>query len=220
VLRDRIGWTGPMTEVFAYPSFAAALAAEERPGKEGLVVESLVGGGMLKLKQADYIAMHRIVTGVTARSLWEFLAINACAHVAQPSADETLVDYLVHELRTGPKRIEEVLAAGPDWLDTYLAGVPEEFGDWVLATVHRLAEGALRRLVELCALYLRVSPTGAIRYLTPETRFAFVRAAQDVTSDWRLLMAIHDGEERHTWAWREVYPEPESPFRDRVEAAA
>ena len=53
-----------------------------RPNAEGVVVRYLDGpltGTMVKLKQADYVAMHRIVAGYTPRRLWERCAVHDVA---------------------------------------------------------------------------------------------------------------------------------------------
>jgi RNA ligase len=70
---DGWGWPGPVIDTFEYGTFADALAAKPRPGKEGLVVHLLDSDQRIKLKQADYIRLHRIVTGLNARTVWEHL---------------------------------------------------------------------------------------------------------------------------------------------------
>lgn len=64
-------WPGPRTQVFAYRTLREALEAEPRPNAEGVVVRFPESGAMLKLKQADYMELHRIVTGLNARVVWE-----------------------------------------------------------------------------------------------------------------------------------------------------
>jgi RNA ligase len=75
IMRAAIGWTGPLIAVMPYATLAEALAAEPRPNSEGLVV-TWPGGGWsrVKVKQEDYVRLHRIVTGLTARVIWEHLA--------------------------------------------------------------------------------------------------------------------------------------------------
>ncbi|MEU6261840.1 RNA ligase [Saccharopolyspora shandongensis] len=65
------GWTGPTTEVFGYTTLADALTAKPRPGMEGLCVRFLDEDRVVKIKQGDYIALHRIVTGLSEKSVWE-----------------------------------------------------------------------------------------------------------------------------------------------------
>lgn len=66
-----LGWAGPVAEVFEYRTMREALEAEPRDGKEGFVVHFLNSDVRVKIKQEDYIALHRIVTGLNARSVWE-----------------------------------------------------------------------------------------------------------------------------------------------------
>lgn len=67
-------WPGPRVDAFAYATFAEALAAPPRPGKEGLVVWFPETDQRVKIKYDDYVALHRIVTGLNARVVWEVLA--------------------------------------------------------------------------------------------------------------------------------------------------
>lgn len=67
------GWPGPVAQVFEAATFADALALPPRPNAEGVVVRCLQTGGMIKLKQADYVALHKIVTGLAARTVWQHL---------------------------------------------------------------------------------------------------------------------------------------------------
>lgn len=67
-----LGWTGPVTQVFPYRNIAEAFAAEPRPNAEGFVVRS--GTEIVKIKQVDYIELHRIVTNLTPLSLWRRLS--------------------------------------------------------------------------------------------------------------------------------------------------
>lgn len=66
-------WPGPKAKVFSYGTFEEALSAQPRQGAEGLVVHFPDRDMRLKLKQADYVALHRIVTGLNERAVWAFL---------------------------------------------------------------------------------------------------------------------------------------------------
>lgn len=66
-------WPGPRAEVFPYRTLADALAAKPRPNAEGLVVHFVVTDDRLKIKQEDYVALHRIVTGLNERTVWQHL---------------------------------------------------------------------------------------------------------------------------------------------------
>lgn len=67
-------WPGPKADVFRYASFKEALAAEPRKNSEGLVVHFRDSDVRVKIKQDDYVALHRIVTGWNERTIWERLS--------------------------------------------------------------------------------------------------------------------------------------------------
>jgi RNA ligase len=67
-------WPGPVVESFGYATFAEALAAPPRPGREGLVVHFIDADQRVKIKYDEYVRLHRLVTGLTARTVWEVLA--------------------------------------------------------------------------------------------------------------------------------------------------
>jgi RNA ligase len=67
-------WPGPRAEVLPEKTMTDVLKRTDRQGAEGVVVRITDGpdkGLMFKLKQADYVAAHRIVTGLNARTVWE-----------------------------------------------------------------------------------------------------------------------------------------------------
>lgn len=66
-------WVGPRAQVFKYKTFGEALATPPRTNAEGVVVHFTETNERVKIKQADYVALHRIVTGLNARSVWEHM---------------------------------------------------------------------------------------------------------------------------------------------------
>lgn len=67
----QIAWPGPVTEVWKYDRFVDALSFPDREGKEGVVIRS--GRNIVKLKQADYVELHRIVTNLSPKTIWSML---------------------------------------------------------------------------------------------------------------------------------------------------
>lgn len=68
-----ITWNGPVAEVFPFDTFVDALANwPHREGKEGVVIRS--GNKMVKLKQADYLELHKLVTNASPKTVWQQLA--------------------------------------------------------------------------------------------------------------------------------------------------
>lgn len=67
------GWPGPVVESFAYATLAEALAAPARAGREGLVVHFPETDERVKIKYEDYVRLHRLVFGLSARTVWDVL---------------------------------------------------------------------------------------------------------------------------------------------------
>lgn len=70
---QRMGWRGRRADVFEAATLADALAMMPRPNAEGVVVRDIQSGAMIKIKQDDYVALHKIVTGLNARVIWQHL---------------------------------------------------------------------------------------------------------------------------------------------------
>ena len=69
--RFTMDWPGPVTKTFSAWTFEDALKLPPRDNAEGIVIHFLSTDERVKLKQEDYVALHRIVTGMTDRSVWE-----------------------------------------------------------------------------------------------------------------------------------------------------
>ncbi|NUT31699.1 MAG: 2'-5' RNA ligase [Hamadaea sp.] len=111
----RVGWPGPQVETFTYATFGAALAAPARPGREGLVVHAPASGERVKIKYEDYLRLHKIVTGLTARTVWEALvAGSTVAEICAPLPDEfhtwteDVAADLAAQVEAGLAQVEEV----------------------------------------------------------------------------------------------------------------
>jgi RNA ligase len=123
---DVQGWPGPRAEVQPAVTIADALALPPRPGAEGVVVR--VGDEMVKIKQEDYLRLHRIISGLSALSIWEALGSgDTVARICEPLPDEfhqwvrDIADGLTGELGriqvealVEHNRILKSLGGGPD----------------------------------------------------------------------------------------------------------
>lgn len=101
----QVGWAGPIVTPFPYKTYGEALLAPDRDNAEGFVLFHKASKSRVKIKQAEYIRLHRILTNVNTRSVWEIL-----------SAGENP---------------EEVFSDAPDefhiWLKSVIASMQEEF---------------------------------------------------------------------------------------------
>lgn len=200
------GWPGPHAEHFAYPTLADALAAPPRAGAEGLVLHVPRTDLRVKLKQADYVTLHRLIFGLTARRVWERLSV-AAAHAADPTASTREI---ARALRLDPVDAAAIVDAGSAWWDDVRRTLPEEFHGWLdetSADLHRRAAA-----VEVAAL----ERAAQLRDLP--RRDAGATLAGD--ADRGLVFAALDGKPLRARAWLAVRPEHERPLLQRGEDVA
>ncbi len=87
--RDLPEWPGPRTAVFPAATLEEAVALEPRPNAEGVVLRCLRRNALVKVKQADYVALHKLVTGLNERAVWERLgAGETIAGICEQLPDE------------------------------------------------------------------------------------------------------------------------------------
>jgi RNA ligase len=67
-------WLWRKTEEFPYSSLDEVLVAPERNNVEGFVVHFRESDVRVKIKQEDYVALHKIVTGLNKKRVWEVLS--------------------------------------------------------------------------------------------------------------------------------------------------
>jgi RNA ligase len=210
-------WPGPRAVCFGHPTLADALAMKPRPGAEGVVVRRWHSEDRIKLKQDEYVTLHRLITGCTARRLWESLAVNACA----PLGD---TKFLTRRLFLAPDRINGILEIGPAWLEPFVTKVPEEFRDWVIARVQDMLSAVAERRAVLNAsfehlLFEADVPRDASPSREDSKKFAATARAQ-AGDDFNLMMSLWRGHEIASTLWREIRPEHELPYRAVDESVA
>lgn len=217
-LENLPSWPGPVVETLEYASLAEALEAEPRPNCEGLVVYFPDTDERVKIKQEDYMALHRILTGTNARNVWEVVAVKECAPMIKDPK------HWGSYLGIDPARAQECLALGDEWL----AEVPDEFHEWVRDTTREVTDKALIAYGEAVRLSIEAHQIEDRR-----ERYEFVkdhplakeimRLASVPTTEPRTLAVKKAGNEALASlllrCWREATPAPTSPFA-RSEAIA
>ena len=81
------GWEGPVAEKLPHRTLSEALGDTERANAEGFVVKH--HDTLVKIKQSDYLEMHRLRFQMTPLSIWENLAAGrSIEEVISPLPDE------------------------------------------------------------------------------------------------------------------------------------
>lgn len=204
-LPDLFDWPGLVATSYGFATLGEALAAPDRVGAEGLVVHfPSLDGLMVKIKQSEYVELHRILTNSSARTIWEFLAVNACRHlIAKPK-------HWGSRIGLDPERAAHILGIGPDWLAQFIDGVPDEFHAWIRTTITTI-QASVDDLLDEMATAVR-----ELRATYGDDRKAVAAAIAD-HPHMGALFYLYDDKSLTTYAWRAAYPEAEKPWGARSE---
>ena len=70
----RHSWPGPAAPKMHYASLEEVITAPQRSNAEGFVVYYEKDGTRVKVKHDEYVRLHRLLTNVSSRTIWEILA--------------------------------------------------------------------------------------------------------------------------------------------------
>lgn len=199
---EKGGWPlSAVKEVYG-SGFYDTIASEISDDEEGFVLYWPAKNLRLKVKGATYVHLHRIMTNMSSRDIWQFLAVNDCKRFI------TETKQWAEYLREDPKRCEEILKSGDDWITPFISDVPDEFYGWIKDTIFRLKK-------EKRAVYNELRERVSALKLIPEGRERAEFASKLKDGDVLLFASIgnRDIEKILTpYAWRQVYPGRELPF--------
>jgi RNA ligase len=171
-------------------------------GDEGYVVRFRLSGIRAKIKYADYLRLHRKLTGITARDIWRAVAVREIGNTALPHAT-------AFALRMPKGEVRMMLEHG-DPLAEILENVPDEFHDWVRGIEADLLSRADAAYALIGAAYLRIAHLA-------HDRHEFTKAAK-ATPYPRELFLILDGKSVGPLVWGRLRPPKSKPFRTDDEA--
>lgn len=197
-MRDGVEVLARMAAENSHLDGAAATGSDA----EGWVIR-FDSGARAKIKIAEYVRLHKVLTGINARDVWRALAV-------------TIIDGKIEA-----KRVAQALNCSAaeidamrqvaDPLEAILDNVPDEFDAWVRGICAQLtaAADALRGRIE--AAFADLLP---LRH----DRGAFARKAQALAPEIRAaLFLMLDGKDLALHIWRTIKPETTTPFRDDEE---
>lgn len=209
-------WPGKVAHTFEADSLAEALEMVPRDNAEGVVVHFICDPSekRVKIKQADYVALHRVMTGTNARTLWEFLAVNACQHLIPADKPK----HWGSKLKIDPVKAQEILNIGDDWMSKMLKNVPDEFFEWVKFTLADLLVGVrnLHAHITRMADVMRVQQD-----IDQISRAEVVRLLREETPEhWQATLMALDKQDITGYCWVSNYPPAAKPWQNRNEDVA
>jgi len=173
---------------------------------EGYVIR-YASGLRAKAKLAEYVRLHKVLTGISERDIWRYAGMQRYAE--QPPK------LVAKALGCPISEVTALQAGGRGPLDALLEQVPDEFDAWVRSVVVRLE-------AEEAALDARVvDEFDSIEHLAGD-RGEFARAAQCIEHPGvRAAMFLRlDGRPAGLHLWRAIKPEASAPFVTDEEQAA
>ncbi len=180
-----------LTEASTMPGGAAATGTDA----EGFVLR-FASGVRAKAKLAEYVRLHKVLTGVTERDIWRSHGVQRFAGLPAKQLAQALGCTLA-----------DVEASGGKPLDALLEQVPDEFDTWVREVVARLDDEAAQRERAIDEAFEGLAHFAA-------DRGAFARAAKALPdSGIRAAMFLRlDGRPTELAVWRSVRPQASDPF--------
>ncbi|MFD5888177.1 AAA family ATPase [Streptomyces sp. NPDC060334] len=194
----------PLAELVALTEANTLLGGGTSTGTdaEGYVLR-FASGVRAKAKIAEYVRLHRVLTGVNERDIWRNYGVQRFAGLS------------AKELAQGLQcTVADLQAWGGKPLDALLAQVPDEFDAWVRKVIDRLEEAAAERERTIDEAFASLAHLAA-------DRGAFARAAKQLPAGiLRSTMFLRlDGKSTELVTWRSLRPEASVPFLTDEESA-
>jgi len=73
-------WPWSCAESIGWMTFTEALTLPDRKNAEGVVITRVSDGAMVKVKQEDYLRLHKALSGLSERSLWQLISDGENVH--------------------------------------------------------------------------------------------------------------------------------------------
>ncbi len=193
----------PMLPLADLLKLAAANSRPDGSPTSGISTEGYViryaSGQRAKAKLAEYVRLHKVLTGITERDIWRMAGM-------QRHADQA-PKLVAKALGCPVDEITALQTSGHSPLDALLDAVPDEFDQWVKSVAARLEEQAEVLAERVAEEYAAIAHLGS-------DRGEFARAAQHIDSPAvRACMFLKlDGRPTGLHLWRAVKPESVAPF--------
>jgi RNA ligase len=176
----------------------------EAPNEEGFVLHW--GNGLrLKIKFAEYVRLHRILTGVSNKDIWRYIAVAATKELFGNDAKQ-----LGDALQVDRNEIQSILDNGTS-VESILDKVPDEFYEWVRSTVASIEAKHDEAIATAAAVYDRV------QHMERKQLASAIKGMDSTTVS--IVWALVDDKTKAVQgiAWRYAKPDFERPFMKEVE---
>lgn len=120
-------WIGPTTHTFAAATLGEAFDLLGRPNAEGVVVHFPNTDVRVKIKQDDYVQLHRLITGMNARVIWEHLGEGKKLTELMEGVPEEFWPWIAHVGNELIGKQQEVVNAATTEFEWITSGLGDDF---------------------------------------------------------------------------------------------
>lgn len=188
------------------PSFIDTMAGDIPKNKEGFVLYWPHHDFRCKVKGADYVALHSILTETSSRNIWQYLAVNACRDLGDAKA-------IAQGLGMDPRDVVSILKTGENWFEDMIKDVPDEFYSWMRRTIKKIESKYESNMTEIrSGVGTATEESGGIT----EIAYGLVEDSifcKHILRIWRDIPGAVDSAILN--AWKNSVPVYEKPFSDR-----
>ena len=174
--------------------------------EEGYVIR-FVSGIRAKCKFAEYTRLHRLLTGVTERNIWQAYAFDDMSDLGLSD------DQLSRALKCSVQEVQMMRVAPHGAVQTIVEGCPDEFDDWVQSVIRKLQQDYDD--VDVAAESAHDVIAGKVG---TSDRGAFARELNKWYGDRKTVVsacfAMLDRKPFGPVIWRSLYPAASLPFRE------
>lgn len=171
---------------------------------EGYVLR-FASGLRVKIKYAEYIRLHRILTGINERDIWRALAYDEMAELGLSP------ESLSRALKCSTDEIKGMEASPSGAMATIVEGCPDEFDQWVRGISLALRQKYHMYVTEAKLVFAQVREGVGL-----ENRAEFAKL---LTSKWghnktivSSVFSMLDSKPVAPIIWRALYPSASTPF--------
>lgn len=166
---------------------------------EGYVLR-YASGLRVKIKYGEYIRLHKVLTGISARDVWKALACELLREVQEPK-------YLAMTLHCSLEEVKSLLSSSRP-LDGVLENVPDEFYQWVTDICDGLMFSAGLLTGRILAAWDDLSP------LLPDNPQEFAEQARKLDEPvCKGVFTMKQGKPIAPVVWSRLRPAADRPFR-------
>lgn len=197
-----LNWPVKTNPVEILDGYSPSIKDDIEKGDEGFVLYWPESNVRMKVKSAEYVALHPLLTETSSRVLWMHLAVNECNFSGSAL-------HISKGLKMDPADVERVLSAGGDWITPLVSSVPDEFHSWVLTTINAI-EGAVEG--NLAEIWRGVNLVQSEGNGDRASEYQLVKNNKFQGPILALARGEENGAERALFAaWRDSFPEYELP---------